>query len=128
MIMSETIPTHSNGFLETISNGHSIVFYATLAQSQKIRALCVLHEIPLVELLSKDSLRLWQRVHTTKANGVLLVHSLVSTGWYAYADRVLWVDNPEKLAILAAQDLGQAGHRIRGKTVQPIIFLTEDIK
>ncbi len=115
-------------FLETISNGHSIVFFATLEQSQKIRALCVLHEIPLVELLSKDSLRRWQRVHTTKANGVLLVHSLVSTGWYAYADRVLWVDIPEKPAILAAQDLSQARHRIRGKTVQPIIFLTEDIK
>lgn len=128
MIMSETISTHSNGFLETISNGHSIVFFATLAQSQKIRALCVLHEIPLVELLSKDSLRRWQRVHTTKANGVLLVHSLVSTGWYAYADRVLWVDSPEKPAILAAQDLDQAGHRIRGKTVQPIIFHPEDIK
>lgn len=128
MIMSETISTPINGFLETISNGHSIVFYATLAQSQKIRALCVLHEIPLVELLSKDSLRRWQRVHTTKANGVLLAHSLVSTGWCAYADRVLWVDSPEKPAILAAQDLGQAGHRIRGKTVQPIIFLTEDIK
>ena len=128
MIMSETISTHSNGFLETISNGHSIVFFATLAQSQKIRALCVLHEIPLVELLSKDSLRRWQRVHTTKANGVLLVHSLVSTGWYAYADRVLWVDRPEKPAILAAQGLSQASQRIRGKTVQPIIFLTEDIE
>ncbi len=128
MIMSETISTPINGFLKTISSGHSIVFFATLSQSQKIRALCALHEIPLVELLSKDSLRRWQRAHTTKANGVLLVHSLVSTGWYAYADRVLWVDSPEKPAILAAQDLSQASHRIRGKQVTPIIFLTEDIK
>lgn len=115
-------------FLETIQNGHSIVFYSTPAQSQKIRALCALHEIPLIELLSKDSLRSWQRVHTTKASGVLLVNSLTLTGWYAYADRVLWVDDPEKPAILVAQDLNQAGKRIRGKTVQPIIFRPEDIK
>lgn len=115
-------------FLETIRNGHSIVFFATLAQSQKIRALCALHQIPLVELLSKDSLRSWQRVHTSKENGVLLVHSLVSTGWYAYADRVLWVDNPEKTAILAAQELDQASHRIRGKQVTPIIFKMDEIE
>ena len=126
--MPEVTSNPVPGFLETIRNGHSIVFFATLAQSQKIRAMCALHDVPLVELLSKDSLRSWQRVHTSKANGVLLVHSLVSTGWYAYADRVLWVDNPEKPAMLAAQDLDQAGQRIRGKTVQPIIFRPEDIK
>lgn len=128
MIMSETTSTPSKGFLETIQHSHSIVFYSTLAQSQKIRAMCALHDVPLVELLSKDSLRSWQRVHTSKANGVLLVHSLVTAGWYAYADRVLWVDSPEKPAILVAQDLDQARHRIRGKQVTPIIFRMDEIK
>ena len=119
MIMTEMT------FLETISNGHSIVFFYDSYALHTAAGVAMKHSIPTVTFMSKESLRQWQRVHTTKPNGILLVHIANCTGWHTYADRVIWLKG---LHYDQFEQYDQTSHRIRGKTVQPIIFLTEDIK
>lgn len=119
MIMSEMT------FLETIQNGHSIVFFHDSDALHTAAGVAMKHNIPTVTFMSKESLRQWQRVHTTMANGILLVHIANCTGWQTYADRVIWLKG---LHYDQFEQYDQASHRIRGKTVEPIIFHPEDIK
>lgn len=112
-------------FLETIRNGHSIVFFYDSDALHTAAGVAMKNNIPSVTFMSKDSLRQWQRVHTSQPNGILLVHIANCTGWQTYADRVIWLKG---LHYDQFEHYDQAGQRIRGKTVQPIIFRPEDIK
>lgn len=112
-------------FLQTIQNGHSIVFFYDSDTLHTAAGIAMKNNIPTVTFMSKESLRQWQRVHTTRDNGILLVNVANCTGWHTYADRVLWLKG---LHYDQFEMYEEAGKRIRGKTVEPIIFHVKDIQ
>lgn len=116
--------TKSN-FIETIQHGHSIVFFHGSDALHTAVGVAMKHNIPTVTFVSKESLRRWQRVHTTDPNGILLVHVNNCTGWHTYADRIVWINDPyyDQLEMYE-----EAAKRIRGKQVTPIIFKMDEIK
>jgi len=110
---------------QVAATGLSIIFVETISQGLAVAKYCDSVNMPIVDYHGHVSiqslLRHWQRITTMCVSGVLILPQLPTcmVGWYAYADRILWVGDEQDRDTPEYQ---QASLRIRGKTFPPIII------
>lgn len=114
------IMTQPQTLTEIAQEGFTIVFVPNMAAADRV--MFALAKVPMVTLLQASpeaALRRWVRITNEQRNGVLLCYQANNTGWRAYADRIVWIGLPHDKDTM---NFAQAGGRIRGKYVEPLIL------
>lgn len=110
---------------EIAQEGFTIVFVPNMATADLIKQrLCTVPVEMIDPRAAEAALRRWVRTTNDKRNGVLICHQANSSGWRAYADRIVWIGLPHDKETM---NFAQAGGRIRGKYVEPIILSSDQI-
>lgn len=110
---------------EIAQEGFTIVFVPNMATADRV--MYRLANVPMATLLpgiTESVMRRWVRITNEKRNGVLIVQRGNCTGWRAYADRIVWIGLPHDKEL---PEFAQAGGRVRGKYVEPIILSADQI-
>lgn len=119
------IMSNTQTLTEIAQEGFTIVFVPNMATADLIKQrLCTVPVEMIDPRAAEVALRRWVRTTNDMRNGVLICHQANSSGWRAYADRIVWIGvHYDK----ATMNFAQAGGRIRGKYVEPIILSADQI-
>ena len=115
-------------FNQLLLSGLTIVFCPSLEMMSKVNQRCVDLDVARINYLHhttfERALAAWQRMSVDNVTCVLIVNQYICTGWRTYADRVIWIgpDSDKQLPTFK-----QAGTRLRGKEVEPILINPKDI-
>jgi len=117
---SQLIMSNPQTLTEIAQDGFTIVFVPNMATADLIkRRLCTVPVDMIDPRAAEAALRRWVRTTSDMRNGVLIVQRANCTGWRAYADRIVWIGLPHDKEL---PEFAQAGGRIRGKYVEPLIL------
>lgn len=112
-----------------LKTGLSIVFVENQAQADTIRQMCDGMYVPVGAYnrwpaSQAQLLNAWHKLTLKHSFGVMILHQSACTGWYAYADKIIWIGEQYDAN---TPEFAQASLRIRGKTVTPVIYSKEEL-
>lgn len=120
--------TEKQPLSEVLKRGLNIVFVETRAQANTIREMCVNLDVPVnaydQSAAPLQLLNWWHKLTLKQSLGVMILHQSGCTGWYAHADNMIWIGEPYDTN---TPEYAQASLRIRGKTVNPVIYTKDEL-